>query len=194
MTTYRLYTNPESAIARDVAAIQAAKKTIDIAAYTLTEPTVIGALQAAAVRGVAIRLYLDRSEISAEAHHDDTGTHLPIHPLLIIPGVQARVKHSIILMHLKSYCVDSGTVRSGSANWSPLGEVAQDNEASWDDDPEKVPQFQTKFEAMWARPDNLSVQQAVDLNTAQGVVPTHGTSHMVQRPGLPPIFQKNPAL
>lgn len=194
MSVFRLYTNPASAVAHDVATIGAASKSIDFAAYTLTEPATIQALVAAASRGVTIRLYMDRSEITAEAKHDDTGVHLPIHPLLTHQGVTVRVKHSIILMHLKSYCVDGATVRNGSANWSPLGECEQDNEASWDDDPVQVDEFQTKFESMWARTDNLTVAQAIDLNSAQGVISTHQHS----RPGVTlqnvPFVQKNAAL
>lgn len=173
----REYTNPVSAIHRDVTVIAGATKSIDFAAYTLTEPTIIAALTSAASRGIAIRLYLDRSELCAEAHHDDTGIKLPIHPLLMQPTVTAKVKHSIILMHLKSYNVDGTLTRSGSANFSPLGETAQDNEASWSSDPADGLLFAQKFEQMWNRPDNLTVAQAIDLNRTTGVVPVHAHSH-----------------
>lgn len=177
MTIIRQYSNPTNVIPKDTAVIDSAKTTIDLAAYALVEPTMIAALVRAAARGVVIRLYLDRSELCAEAHHDDTGIKLPIHPLLISPMVTAKVKHSIILMHLKSYAVDSAVVRSGSANFSTLGETQQDNEASWEDDPDFIAQFRSKFEQMWTRPDNLTIQQAIDLNRVTGVVPTHQHSH-----------------
>lgn len=166
------YSNPQSLIPADVTYLRTAQKSIDLAAYTLTEPTLIAELVAAAQRGVAIRLYLDRSELCSEAHHDDTGIKLPIHPLLIQPQVTAKVKHSLILMHLKAYCVDSTTVRTGSANFSPLGETQQDNEATWTDDAEDLQKFRDKFDAMWNRTDNLTVLQAIDLNRITGVVPT----------------------
>lgn len=188
MLSSRLYTNPATAIPLDVVRINAASRTIDIAAYTLTETTVIGALCAAAARSVAIRLYLDRSEIEAEARHDDTGTRLPIHPLLTQPSVRALVKRSIVLMHLKSYCIDGLILRSGSANWSPLGETEQDNEASWEDDPAKIELFQAKFEAMWNRPDNLSIQQAIDLNREQGITATFPHRPLPASPPLPSGF------
>jgi len=167
MAVTRLYTNPENAIPHDVAAIGKAREAIDVAAYTLTEPTMIGALVAAAQRGVSIRLYLDRTEILSEAHHDDTGAKLPIHPMIAMPNVQIRVKRSTILMHLKGYCVDSQVVRLGSANFSPLGETAQDNEASWDDDTTQIKLFELKFDQMWNRTDNLTLQAAVDLTQTE---------------------------
>lgn len=177
MTIIREYSNPTNIVPKDVSVIDSAKVSIDFAAYALVEPLAIAALTRAAQRGVVIRLYLDRSELCAEAHHDDTGVRLPAHPLTIQPAVTSKVKHSIILMHLKSYCVDSAVVRSGSANFSTLGETQQDNEASWDDDPDLVAQFRSKFEQMWARPDNLTIAQAIDLNRVTGVVPTHQHSH-----------------
>jgi len=177
MSFVRQYSNPLNVIPRDTQAIDAAQASIDIAAYALVEPTMINALVRAANRGVVIRLYLDRSELCAEAHHDAAGVKLPIHPLLISPRVTAQVKRSIILMHLKSYLVDNTTLRSGSANFSTLGESQQDNEASWQDDPESVQLFKQKFEQMWQRPDNLTVQGAINLNQATGIVPTHQHSH-----------------
>lgn len=191
MTTYRIYTNPASAVDFDVQQIAGAQRTIDFAAYTLTEQNIIQALYSAAHRGVAIRLYMDRSEITAEAKHDDTGTMLPIHPLIGAPNVTIKVKHSIILMHLKSYLVDGVTLRSGSANWSPLGECQQDNEASWESDPALATEFAQKFESMWNRTDNLTVAQAVDLNAAQQVVSTHQNAHAATTPGFPGFATKN---
>jgi phosphatidylserine/phosphatidylglycerophosphate/cardiolipin synthase-like enzyme len=44
------------------------------------------------------------------------------------PGVAVRVKPPGALMHLKSYCVDGRTLRSGAANFSWSGEDAQDND------------------------------------------------------------------
>ena len=61
------YTNPIDVTAVDVATLTAATATIDVAAYSLTHPAVIAALIARARAGVKIRLYLDRTELEAEA-------------------------------------------------------------------------------------------------------------------------------
>ena len=155
------YTNPASLIALDCANISAATKTLDMAIYSLTEPHVIDAIEAKAKALVVIRLYLDRTELEAEAHGDATLNGKPLAALLNLPALSIKVKESSILMHLKSYCVDGTVLRSGSTNFSPLGESEQDNDLILTDDPAAVALFKAKFEAMWARPDNLSIAQAV---------------------------------
>ena len=160
MLTQR-YTNPIDVSAADVATITAATATIDFAAYALTHPGVIAALIQRAQAGVKIRLYLDRTELEAEARGNPQLSNSPLGPLLSTVNVQTKVKESSILMHLKSYLVDSQVLRDGSANFSPLGESEQDNSMLITDDGPTVALFESKFTAMWNRPDNISVAQAV---------------------------------
>ena len=65
-------------------------------------------------------------------------------------------------MHLKSYQIDGGLVRDGSANFSEQGERSQDNSATWSSDPHVEAGFRVKFEGMWNRPGNLTVAQALE--------------------------------
>ena len=155
------YSNPGSLGPIDVATIGSAKKVLYIAAYTLVDADLCAAILAAANRGVLVSLYLDRTELETEARGSGTLAGKPISSLLVSPNVQIKVKKSSILMHLKSYLVDGTTLRDGSANFSPEGEIQQDNSLTLTDDPTAVAAFQAKFEAMWARPDNLTVAQAV---------------------------------
>ena len=159
MLTQR-YTNPIDVSAADVATITAATATIDFAAYSLTHPGVIAALIQRAQAGVKIRLYLDRTELEAEARGNPQLSNSPLGPLLSTVNVQTKVKESSILMHLKSYLVDGKVLRDGSANFSPLGESEQDNSMLITDDRPTVALFESKFEIMWNRPDNISVAQA----------------------------------
>jgi phosphatidylserine/phosphatidylglycerophosphate/cardiolipin synthase-like enzyme len=160
MLTQR-YTNPIDVSQADAIAITAATATIDFAAYSLTHPGVIAALIQRAQAGVKIRLYLDRTELEAEARGNPQLSNSPLGPLLSTVNVQTKVKESSILMHLKSYLVDGKVLRDGSANFSPLGESEQDNSMLLTDDGATVELFKSKFEAMWNRPDNISVAQAV---------------------------------
>ena len=159
------YSNPATLIPADAATLNAAQKTIDFAAYSLTEPTVIGALLARAEAGVTIRLYLDRSELEAEARGNPTLPTSPLHQLLGVPGITILIKRSMILMHLKSYLVDNATLRDGSTNFSPLGEGLQDNSLLFTDDPAAIALFAAKFQAMWARPDNMNVPEAIEQSS-----------------------------
>lgn len=158
------YTNPASVYGNDIAALNTATKTIDFAAYTLTHTAVIEALISRASAGVIIRLYLDRTELEAEARGDAQLSSSPLHPLITHQNVTTKVKASSILMHLKSYLVDGKLLRDGSANFSPIGESEQDNSMLTTDDPAACNLFAQKFETMWARPDNLSTQIAIETS------------------------------
>jgi phosphatidylserine/phosphatidylglycerophosphate/cardiolipin synthase-like enzyme len=171
LTTH--YSNPQSVVPFDVAMITAATKTIDFAAYALDEPEIINALVAQANAGRAIRLYLDRTELCAAARGDATLSHSPFRAVLNNPNIQIKVKHSEILMHLKSYIVDATLLRDGSANFSIPGEEQQDNSILFTDDTQACTQFVSKFQQMWARPDNLTVQQAVTQTPQRTTRPSH---------------------
>jgi phosphatidylserine/phosphatidylglycerophosphate/cardiolipin synthase-like enzyme len=166
------YTNPADVSATDVATITAATATIDVAAYSLTHPGVIAALIRRAQAGIKIRLYLDRTELEAEARGNPQLTNSPLGPLLTTPNVETKVKESSILMHLKSYLVDGQVLRDGSANFSPLGESEQDNSLILTDDGATITAFQAKFEAMWNRQDNISPAQAIQSSATR-----HGAGH-----------------
>jgi hypothetical protein len=147
--------------ALDVAALQSARTSIDLAAFSLTDQAVVTALKDRAAHGVQVRIYLDRSELETECRGDILCTRIPLQELIGLPGVEIRVKFSKVLMHLKSYEVDGALLRDGSANFSLQGETRQDNSVVFCFDPGALPIFTAKFQAMWSRPDNLTVAQAV---------------------------------
>jgi phosphatidylserine/phosphatidylglycerophosphate/cardiolipin synthase-like enzyme len=167
------YTNPGTATPLDTAALAAATTTIDFAAYSLTEPAIIQTLAARAAAGVKIRLYLDRSELEAEARGNPALPSCPLNQLLNAPNLTIRVKASMVLMHLKSYLVDGKTLRDGSANFSPLGESQQDNSATFTDDPQAVANFAAKFETMWNRADNMSTTAAIETSASYAMHRAH---------------------
>ena len=152
------YSPAENLEALDVQELSKAQHTIDLAAFSLTDQPIIEALKADAGRGVVIRIYLDRGELEAACRGDATCSRSPLHELFGVPGVTILVKHSKVLMHLKSYIVDGAVVRDGSANFSPQGEKQQDNSAVFSP---ATPDFEVKFTAMWTRADNLSVSDAL---------------------------------
>jgi phosphatidylserine/phosphatidylglycerophosphate/cardiolipin synthase-like enzyme len=159
--TETLYAPEENLERMDVAEIDLAQRTIDLAAFSLTDQAVVTALADRAAHGVAVRIYLDRGELQAECRGDATCARIPLHSLIGLKGVEIRVKFSKVLMHLKSYAVDGSLVRDGSANFSEAGERRQDNSATFTTGDETVKSFESKFTAMWFRPDNLTVAQAV---------------------------------
>ena len=148
---------PEEDLERvDVDVIDNAERSIDMAAYVLSDPFVIEALRDAADRGVTIRLYLDKSQYSQ--HGPRNGG--PIGELLAFPNVCARIKGRGVLMHLKAYAVDGERLRTGSGNFSQSGLAFQDNDLILVDDPAIVAKFETNFEAIWSRGTNASTAAA----------------------------------
>jgi phosphatidylserine/phosphatidylglycerophosphate/cardiolipin synthase-like enzyme len=140
----------------DAQEIGRAQLSIDIAAYVLSDARIIEALTDAAERGVLIRLYLDKSQFS---EHGPTRGGL-VEALLAHPNVIARVKGEGVLMHLKAYAVDGAVLRTGSGNFSRSGLASQDNDAIFITDPAIVDSFESNFERMWARAQNLKALDA----------------------------------
>ena len=143
----------------DVARLEQAKSSVDIAMYAFTDRYLADELKQLAQRGVKVRIYRDRQQYEEEQrnatkHSNDSTTSM----LTGLANVQIRVKGHRELMHLKAYVVDGSMLRDGSANWSPSGEKRQDNNAHFTADPAQVKAFEKNFEEIWGRGDNLVVQ------------------------------------
>lgn len=137
-TAVELHAAPEESLDLiDANLIATAKSSIDLASYALTDRIVIDALNAAARRGVRIRIVLDPRE-----RHDfvDLGD----------LSDNVRIKRGGPLMHLKAYEIDDAIVRTGSANFSSSGENQQDNDLVVIRDPDIAARFEAHFNRMWA--------------------------------------------
>jgi phosphatidylserine/phosphatidylglycerophosphate/cardiolipin synthase-like enzyme len=113
-----------------------AKHSIDFASYALTDARVLNALNAAAQRGVKVRIILDRRERHDFARLEELSDNV-------------RVKQSGPLMHLKAYAIDGAILRTGSANFSANGETKQDNDLVIIRDTAATARFEAHFETMW---------------------------------------------
>jgi len=130
--------------------IASARKSIDMAAYVLTDQALTSALGQAAMRGVQVRVYIDGEESGRASGAIDQ--------ISATPNVQLRRKaKSRDLMHLKSYAVDGRVLRTGSANFSVSGEEYQDNDLVVIESPQAVGKFRDMFERLWARGDNQRI-------------------------------------
>ncbi len=135
----------------DIDLIGRALKRIDMTAYVLSDRDIIGALTAAARRGVKVRVYLDPEQNSAREARPDG----KLGDLLRQPGVEARVKSTAgDLMHLKGYQIDGRFLRSGSANFSFSGEQRQDNDIVVIESAEAAGAYAARFDEIWARKTN----------------------------------------
>jgi phosphatidylserine/phosphatidylglycerophosphate/cardiolipin synthase-like enzyme len=134
----------------DVALIDEARASIDMAAYVLTDWPVMRALSRAAARGVKVRLYLDNGRI---------GEREPTAPFLALidnPAIEIGLKRAgAPLMHLKAYQVDGRLLRTGAANFSASGLKRQDNDLVVIEDAEAAAEFRRHFETIFAESEPL---------------------------------------
>jgi phosphatidylserine/phosphatidylglycerophosphate/cardiolipin synthase-like enzyme len=132
----------------DVAQLTAAREKIDMAAYVLTDVAVIEALTAAAGRGVKIRVYRDSSGPEPFGRPKEA-----LGKLNESRNVEIRFKaDDHTLMHLKSYCIDERTLRTGGANFSASGLKQQDNDLILLRGPGVCDRFDTNFKTIWGAP------------------------------------------
>jgi phosphatidylserine/phosphatidylglycerophosphate/cardiolipin synthase-like enzyme len=181
------YSPTENLERYDLALIRSAHKNIDLCGFSFTDQAVGDAIESAARRGVRVRVYLDRGqsndELERAAKRDepakpsgrkrdveyadgffdqqdlpDPSTEAVIARLAATPNVEVKIKHSRVLMHLKSYAVDGQTLRSGSANFSANALKHQDNDLVLTHDAASVRRFELDFNQLWSRPDNERLQ------------------------------------
>jgi len=92
--------------------IDGARHALDLELFVLTDTGVVHALEAAALRGVSVRVLLDPSQPSSD----------PSYAALRSAGIQVRWYRSRgELLHAKAIVADSTSVLFGSANWSGGG-------------------------------------------------------------------------
>jgi len=99
------YSPAENLEAIDVATIDQAGETLDVAAYVLTDVAVIEAMTNAAERGVKLRIFAEPSQ----AGHGGATALAALAKLIAAPGVELRYNKRPVWTHLKSYVVDGAT-------------------------------------------------------------------------------------
>ena len=131
----------------DVRLIDEARGSIDMAAYVLTDRQVIAAIERAGRRGVKVRIWRDPEMAHRVGLADAAALIEPDDPQIAL-----REKSPGPLMHLKGYCVDGQTLRSGSANFSHSGLRDQDNDVVVVRSSAACARFEAKFERAWGAP------------------------------------------
>ena len=136
----------------DLALLGSATRSIDMAAYLVTDALLIEALADAARRGVRVRLYLDGAE---EASGPGFGGRA--RGLRGARGIEVRLKPpGSEIMHLKSYCVDGQVLRSGSANFTVWGLKREDDDLVVIREASAIAAFERTFDTIWRRAENFS--------------------------------------
>ena len=151
-TDAHLY-SPETNLERsEMAQLETATRSVDVAMYSFTDRELAEELVNLARKGVRVRVYRDREQFQQEAQRENVTTT----SILSAAGIEVRVKGTRDLMHLKSYAIDGRLLRTGSANWSPTGLKRQDNDVLYESSPEVVGRFEAKYEELWAKSTNTT--------------------------------------
>jgi cardiolipin synthase A/B len=122
--------------------IGSARRTLDVAMYTLTDAAVVQAMEAAFARHVAVRVLLDPSERAS----DPSAASLRAH------GVAVRLyRSSGEKLHAKAAIADGATVVLGSANWTVSGfEHNHELDVSIPDGAMVAAAFEQQFDSDWS--------------------------------------------
>ena len=137
-----LYWSPHGGAAVAIATeINAAKKSIDVAMFSLAELHITAALEAAHARGVTLRIFVTPSQQS-----DKQSTC----PKLRKSGIMIRTDRAHPLMHNKYAVIDNQVTITGSMNWSASGDRKNAENTIIIRDPEIAKQFTDNWNSHWA--------------------------------------------
>jgi len=131
--------NGEAALDRIVAEIDGARKEVWLAAFVLTHPRVVDALNAAARRGVAVRVLLERRNLTDSQEE------------ALIPQVPYRADANPAAMHLKTLVVDGRTLVTGSFNFTRSAVTRNDENLLVLTQPELARRYKEKVWQAWRR-------------------------------------------
>ncbi|OAT81201.1 hypothetical protein A6M21_11600 [Desulfotomaculum copahuensis] len=120
-----------------------AKKSLDVAVYSLTHPQIVKAIINAHKRGVQVRVITDREQAAGASQKHAMAS-------LLLAGVPVMVNDHSGLMHLKMSIIDGRVATTGSYNYTRSASERNDEMFVVSADPAFVNSCRTEFEHMWA--------------------------------------------
>lgn len=131
----------QSALQIVLSAIDGAKRSVDVAAYSFTSKPVAAALVAAKNRGVSVRVVAD------DKANNDRYTAVTF---LANKGVPVRLNAQYAIMHNKFMIVDGHTVQTGSFNYTASAATRNaENVLLVQDAPTLAATYQGEFNRLW---------------------------------------------
>ncbi|ADR36110.1 phospholipase D/Transphosphatidylase [Oceanithermus profundus DSM 14977] len=129
----------EAALERIVRELDAAEREVWVAAFVLTHPRVLEALNAAARRGVEVRVLLERRNLP-DSREEALG-----------PRVEVREDANPAAMHLKTIVIDERTVVTGSFNFTRSAVSRNDENLLVLTHPQLARRYKEKVWQAWRR-------------------------------------------
>ncbi len=119
-----------------------AKDQIDIAIYSLTEPTIVKAIGDAHKRGVKVRVITDKVQSAGSTQKHAIND-------LLINGIPVKEDSHDGIMHLKMSIIDGECVALGSYNYTTNASTRNDEILIFNYEADVVRRCQLEFERMW---------------------------------------------
>ena len=146
----RMFSDQTQISSHLIRAIDATKKTLDIAIYELAIREVRDALVRAKDRGVKVRIVMDQGHLFPEKA---TGHRTPEVQSLVDAGFQLKMLRggdAYGIMHNKFALFDGGLLETGSYNWSRAADTQHFENALFDNDAARIASYQNYWNWMWS--------------------------------------------
>ncbi|AEE14704.1 phospholipase D (PLD) family protein [Thermodesulfobium narugense DSM 14796] len=124
-----------------------AKKKIDVAIYSFTQPEILKALTNAKKRGIEVRVIVDREQSDNNVMKHAINT-------LLIDKIPVKVNIHTGLMHLKMSIIDDSIATTGSYNYTKSATETNDEMFVVVKDPAFAKKCEDYFNRMWN--DNIN--------------------------------------
>ncbi|MDE2510638.1 MAG: hypothetical protein KGL74_05905 [Elusimicrobia bacterium] len=145
----RMFSDQTQISSHLIRAIDATKKTLDIAIYELAIREVRDALVRAKDRGVKVRIVMDQGHLFPEKA---TGRRTPEVQSLVDAGFDLKMLRggdAYGIMHNKFAVFDGALLETGSYNWTRAADVQHFENALFDDDATRIASYQNYWNWMW---------------------------------------------
>lgn len=119
-----------------------ARKSLDIAIYSLTYPSIIKAIGDANRSGVKVRILTDETEAKSKSQQAAINGFLSV-------GIPVKINTHSGLMHLKMSIIDGNTVTTGSYNYTAEATNENDEMFVIVTDPAFVSKCAAEFSRLW---------------------------------------------
>ena len=131
---------------RIISAINHTRHTLDIAVYSITQPDLAAAIQAAHKRGVKVRIVTDEEQ--SRDRHSEIGYLRSVGvPIRVSEGFRGRRS----LMHNKFAVFDGNQVETGSYNWTTSATSYNFENAIFISGPRISSRYEEEFQHIWAQ-------------------------------------------
>jgi phosphatidylserine/phosphatidylglycerophosphate/cardiolipin synthase-like enzyme len=131
----------ESCDQKLIGVINSAKKTLDVAIFSITHPEIAAAITAAKNRGVDVRMVVDKGQSESTRSQTDE---------LVQAKVPLKIGNSSRIMHDKFCIVDRMILETGSFNYTMSATVYNTENQIYITDKNVIKRYQDNFEKLWS--------------------------------------------